>query len=177
MTRTRVRLATFAAAGLLGAHAALAADLPKRRSGLWQITNSSPGMPAGGMTMQQCIDENTDDMMRQSLGGATDTQCAQQEVRREGERMIVTSVCRMGGTTATTRAVFTGKLDSNYRAEIKSSYDPPMMGMKEGTAVLEAKWLGPCKPGQKPGDMVLPNGMTINPGAMPKMPGGTPMMR
>ena len=22
--------------------------------------------------------------------------------------------------------------------------------------VLEAKWLGPCKPGQKPGDIVMP---------------------
>jgi hypothetical protein len=28
---------------------------------------------------------------------------------------------------------------------------------------INAKWLGPCKPGQKPGDIVMPGGMKINP--------------
>jgi hypothetical protein len=27
---------------------------------------------------------------------------------------------------------------------------------------MEAKWLGPCKAGQKPGDMVMPGGQTMN---------------
>jgi hypothetical protein len=37
-----------------------------------------------------------------------------------------------------------------------------MMGRKEGTAIVEAKWVGPCKAGQKPGDMMMPNGMKMN---------------
>jgi len=30
------------------------------------------------------------------------------------------------------------------------------MGIKEGTTVMDAKWLGPCKPGQAPGDIIVP---------------------
>jgi hypothetical protein len=37
---------------------------------------------------------------------------------------------------------------------------------------IEATWLGPCKADQKPGDMVMANGMKMNirdmPGGMPK---------
>ena len=46
--------------------------------------------------------------------------------------------------------------------ESRSTYSPPMMGRSEGTAIIEAKWVGPCKAGQKPGDVVLPNGMKMN---------------
>ncbi len=31
-----------------------------------------------------------------------------------------------------------------------------MMGMKESKQTLEAKWLGACKAGQKPGDVIMP---------------------
>lgn len=31
-----------------------------------------------------------------------------------------------------------------------------LMGIKEGTTVMDAKWLGPCKPGQTPGDIIVP---------------------
>ena len=36
---------------------------------------------------------------------------------------------------------------------------------------LDAKWLGPCEAGQKPGDMMMANGMTINVLDMQKMIG------
>lgn len=162
--------AVIAAVSFLVAATAHAADIGRRKAGLWEIHTSVPGMPDGGMRMQQCADGKTDDIMQQGMAGAADMKCSRQDIKREGGRMIVDSVCRMGTTTATTRAVFTGSFDSNYRAEIKSTYEPPVMGMKEGTVVLQAKWLGPCKPGQKPGDMVLPNGMIVNPGSMPGAP-------
>lgn len=163
-------LSLIVVAGLLIGATAHAADFGKRKAGLWEIHNSVPGMPGGGVSMQYCTDGKSDDVMQQSMRGNTDMQCSRQDIRREGARTIVDSVCRMGSTTATTHAVFTGNFDSNYRAEIKSTYEPPMMGMKEGTVVLQAKWLGPCKPGQKPGDMMMPNGMTLNPGSMPTNP-------
>jgi hypothetical protein len=33
--------------------------------------------------------------------------------------------------------------------------------------VIEAKWLGPCEAGQKPGDLIMPDGKVMQ---MPKMP-------
>jgi hypothetical protein len=35
---------------------------------------------------------------------------------------------------------------------------------------IEAKWLGACTTGQKPGDVIMANGMTMNVLDMPKMP-------
>lgn len=67
-----------------------------------------------------------------------------------------------GDTMATTRAVFCGDLSSNYRGEIYSAYSPPMMGMKEARSVIEAKWLGTCQPGLKPGDVVMPGAGNSN---------------
>ena len=88
--------------------------------------------------------------------------CSKNEIKRSGNRMTIDSVCKFGESTATSHSVFTGSFDSAYRVETKSSYDPPMMGMKEGSVVMEAKWLGPCKADQRPGDMILGNGMKMN---------------
>ncbi len=34
--------------------------------------------------------------------------------------------------------------------------------MKEARSTLEAKWLGACKAGQKPGDVIMPGGGKLN---------------
>jgi hypothetical protein len=73
-----------------------------------------------------------------------------------------------------TRAVFTGKFDSAYNADIKSTYEPPLRGMRESSAVIESKWLGSCKPGQKPGDISIPGMPNIN---MNEMKRGLPHIK
>lgn len=41
-------------------------------------------------------------------------------------------------------------------------YRPPLEGMSEVTMTMNARWIGPCKPGQKPGDVDIP-GMPAGP--------------
>ena len=144
-----------------GAAAAASFDAPKRKSGLWEI-NILSGQAKGSHAMQQCIDEKTDDLMKKELGENQKPQCSKNEMRKEGDKIIAESVCKVQNSTATTRAVFTGRFDSAYKADIKSTYEPPMSGMKESSSVIEAKWLGPCKAGQKPGDIVMPGMPNIN---------------
>jgi hypothetical protein len=151
----------------LAASSAAAFDQPKRKSGLWDMTMTNSGAE-GGQTMQMCIDEKSDKLMAQQAGGMGKQSCTKNEVRKEGDKIIGESVCAFGSSTATTKAVFTGKFDSAYRVEAKTTYDPPMMGKKEGTTVIDAKWTGPCKPGQKPGDMVMPGMGTVNMNEMMK---------
>ncbi|MEA2624678.1 MAG: hypothetical protein QOD06_723 [Candidatus Binatota bacterium] len=151
---------------LLFASAASAAsiDSPKRKSGLWDVEVSTPqagGTPA--IHMQQCVDQKSDDLMTQDAPGMEKMSCSKNETRREGDEIIHESVCKMDGSTARSRAVITGSLDSAYRVDIKTTYDPPFQGMREGSTAMKAKWLSPCKPAQKPGDVSLPS--------MPKMPG------
>lgn len=144
-----------------GVAAAASSDATQRKSGLWEMKMSGGHMP-GGMTMQQCVDQKSDDISKMQ---EPKSNCTKNVVRREGEKIVAESVCKVEGTTATTRTVFTGKFDSTYKAEIRSTYDPPMHGMRESSSTIEAKWLGPCLTGQKPGDMVMP-GM---PSGMPNM--------
>ena len=140
-------------AALLAATAALADEPPSRKSGLWEIKVLNSG--AGAQTMQQCIDRKTDDMMRDQARGLEQSACSKKELRREGANLVAESVCKVGSSTATTRAVFVGSFDSAYKVDIRSTYEPPYQGMRESRTQLEARWLGPCKPGQKPGQLFL----------------------
>lgn len=147
---------------LTAAGAALAADAPKRKSGLWEIKFSS-AQAKGGQTIQQCVDQQSDDLMKNRMG-PDKMSCSKNEMRKEGDRIVADSVCKVESSTATTHAVFTGRFDSAYKADIKSSYEPPLHGMRESSSVIEAKWLGACLAGQKPGDIIMPG-----------MPGGINM--
>lgn len=173
--RSRRKLSAVLVLGtaLAGAVAtASAEDVPNRKPGLWEIKSSMQGVPANAMpATQQCIDEKTDVLMQQRAGqsGA----CKQMDIKRDGERTTIHSVCTHDQVTATTDAVFTGSFDSSYRGDIKVKYEPPMQGVSQSAMTLQARWLGPCKPGQKPGDIMI-NGMKFNPAQMggprPKMP-------
>jgi hypothetical protein len=133
-----------------------AADAPKRKSGLWEIMMMSPQMGNRAMTIQQCVDQNTDDMMEVDDSMGDDAKCSKPNVRKEGDRLVLEAVCKVGKTTARARAVLSGNFESAYKAEVKATYDPPLEGLREATQVIEGKWLGPCQPGQKPGDVVSP---------------------
>jgi hypothetical protein len=139
--------------------AANAVDLPKRKSGLWEISTSQTGGPAGPIA-QMCIDEKTDDLTRQLAAGAAS--CSKQDIRHEGDRYVAESICRIGDATATTRTVISGNFASTYQADIEAKYSPPLMGMSEGRSMVNARWLGPCRAGQRAGDITLPNGTVIN---------------
>ena len=128
-------------------------DPPKRKSGLWELKVSSPQMP-GGHTMQQCVDQNTDDINRKSQ--AEHMTCSKNETHREGDKIVSDAVCQIEGTTVTTHTVLSGRFDSQYKADVKSTYNPPVHGMRETTSVIEGKWLGACLAGQKPGDVIMP---------------------
>lgn len=149
-----VSIAIIGTLGLSVAGGAQALDMPKRKSGLWELkTNTSNSSKPN--TMHMCVDEQTDDMLTNMGSGMGKKMCSKNELRKEGNKYIAESVCSFGSSTATTHSVFTGDFTTAYRGESKSTYQPPMMGMSEATTEIEAKWTGPCKPGQKPGDVIM----------------------
>ena len=148
---------------ILAAGFAQAQDVPKRKSGLWEVKRTTVRTEGKPRIVQMCIDEASDNAIRQLAEGMRNETCKANKVRREGDQLIVDAECKLGQTRtmAMTHAVITGKFDSAYKIESKSTYDPPMRGKTEGSAVLEARWLGACKPDQRPGDYILPNGMKV----------------
>ena len=135
-----------------GAYAA-SFEPPKRKSGLWETKVSNAQVPRG-QTMRQCIDQKTDDIMRKEQ--ESQMSCSKKDMRREGDRIVGDSVCTVEGTTVTTHTVITGNFDTNYRADVKSTYNPPVNGMRESSSTVEGQWLGACLAGQKPGDVIMP---------------------
>jgi hypothetical protein len=145
------------------ATSASAAELPARKAGLWEIASSASGR---SMKMQQCIDASTDQALQSRGGAAGGNDCSKRDVQRSGSTMAVDSVCTVAGKAVTSHIVINGSFDSEYTMNITSQ----SAGVPGGQSVvtLKAKWLGPCAADQKPGDMIMPNGMKMNILNMPK---------
>jgi Protein of unknown function (DUF3617) len=143
---------------LICAVQALAAEPPARKPGLWQVKTSIGSGNAPSQVVRQCIDAATDQMMQSSTGPFAPAVCPQRDVQRSENSITIDSACMLDGKPATVHAVITGSFDSAYAMTVTSqSADIPNM-----TMTIDAKWLGPCAADQKPGDVIMSNGMKIN---------------
>jgi hypothetical protein len=149
----------------LAAGAVQAQDKYQRKSGLWEVKRTSTRTSEQTRVYQMCIDQASDNALRQLAEGMRNERCETSKVTRDGDKLVVDAVCSLGrtGTKATTHAVVTGKFDTAYKIESTSTFDPPILGKAQGTTLMEAKWTGACKADQRPGDVILPNGakMTV----------------
>jgi hypothetical protein len=137
-----------------------AADSPSRKPGLWQVKTSIENSNAPARVIRQCIDATTDQMMQSSAGPFAQAACPEREVQRSANSITIDSKCTVGGKTATAHSVVTGSFDSAYTMTVTSQSEDIPGGKMIMT--MEAKWLGPCTADQKPGDIVMGNGMKIN---------------
>jgi hypothetical protein len=95
--------------------------------------------------------------------------CSKHEIRIVGGKVTSEAVCDLGATKMRSRAVMTFAAgNAAYRTEAHAKFDPPFMGNRESTTVLEGRHVGPCKAGQKPGDLTLPGGKTMNIRQLPR---------
>lgn len=157
---------------------AVALDMPARKPGLWQLNMEFGGRQLPVQTMKHCVDAATDKLMNAQFGGSAQN-CSKQDVVKSGATMTVDSVCIFGDATVTSHAVVSGSFDSAYTVDVTSTRagGPPVPGMAAGGTShmkIAAKWLGPCAAGQRPGDIMMSNGMKMNVLDMPKPPGAVP---
>lgn len=152
----------------LASGAVAAQDFPKLKPGLWETTTSSPrGNDKAPRTSTLCLDDSVQqDMYRMSMGMMAGM-CSKHDLKTSGNKVTSEAICDFGGTKMRSKAVMTLNGNAAYRTEAHATFDPPFMGNKESTTVIEGKHVGPCKPGQKPGDLTLPGGRTLNIRQMP----------
>src|SRR5689334_9487867 len=148
----------------LVAGAVQAQEKYQRKTGLWEVKRTSSRTEDDkARTYMVCVDQASDDALRQLAGGMRSERCQTSKAVREGDKLVVDATCKVAKTsTATTHAVITGKFDAAYKVESKSTFDPPLKGKTEGSTVMEAKWTGACKANQKPGDVIHPNGTKVS---------------
>jgi hypothetical protein len=124
--------------------------------------------------VKQCVDAATD---KAAMMGVANGMC-DMKWKRVGDRIETETNCKMGPIAASGKGVITGDFNSNIRVETTTTTTASGEGMPAGapkpnippttqTMVIEAKWLGPCEAGQKPGDIIMPDGKVMQ---MPKMP-------
>lgn len=159
--------AGMASLALIGSVAA-ADEFPKRKAGLWEMKTS--GGPVGPRTVQQCIDAATDDLLRTRSNEGQN--CSRPVVQRNGARYQVRSSCDNNGVKSTVDGEYTMTGDSRYTGDMRMTFDPPMSGVAEMNMKMEGRWLGACKPGMKPGDVVLQGMPRLNVLEMGKQPPG-----
>jgi len=154
-------------AGLLAAAVpASATDMPARKPGLWEIRTEFAGHNLPARTIRECIDAATDKVMNANFGGGAGQTCSKRDIEQSGATMTIDSVCAINGATIVSHAVVSGSFDSAYTVDVASKREgAAASGMRvygESHIKIAAKWLGPCTGGQRPGDMIMENGMTMN---------------
>jgi hypothetical protein len=115
------------------------------------------GLPE--MNIAMCLDEKTDAaMMSAGLAIAKDM-CPEQSMRRDGDNLVIDSVCTFAGKKTTSHIVISGDMSSAYTVHIQGDVEgaPRKTDMKQ-----DVRWAGATCDGLKPGEMMMPGGMKID---------------
>jgi hypothetical protein len=143
----------------ISADYARADDLPIRKAGLWEIKMARTGSPLPEMTMQHCTDETTDKDMNNMVSPMAKQICSKQDIQKTATGYLTDSLCSVGGVSIASHSEINGDFNSAYTVTTTSHSDLGSKGTPRDTVTkIEAKWLGACKPDQKPGDIVMPGG-------------------
>jgi hypothetical protein len=138
---------------------ARADDLPLRKAGLWEVKMVRTGSPMPEMTMQHCTDETIDKEMNNMVSPMAKQICSRQDIQKTATGFATDSVCSVAGVSIASHSDIAGDFNSAYTVTTTSHSDPGNKGAPRDTVTkIEAKWLGACKPDQKPGDIVMPGG-------------------
>jgi hypothetical protein len=154
---------TACVSALLPAPGARALELPLRKPGLWEMKMVRSGSPLPEMTMQHCTDATTDKAMNTAFSPLSKELCSRQDIQETATGYVTDSVCSIVGVSTTSHSDITGDFNSAYTVKTTTHSDHGPAGLpRDATMTIEAKWLGACKPDQKPGDVVMPGGFKIN---------------
>ena len=137
---------------------------PARKSGLWEtVISMSAGMP--NHTSKECVDQTTD---AETIKMATDTSkamggsCSKNIFKRTADGFETESVCNVGGSTLSSKGIFTGDFTTSYAGEVTTISTPPLFGNGGSKTTITAKYVGECGADMKPGDVILGNGIKTN---------------
>ncbi len=144
---------TILFAALLAASAAQAPDmtLPHHKPGLWKTDIVAPDKTT---SLQECFD----DAFETQMDKIDKDKCTDRHVVHNADGTWTSSAtCKvMLFIKSSTRSEISGDFQSKLKIV---SYKLPDNTLQ---ATTTSTWTGPCKPDQKPGDIVMPSGLKVN---------------
>jgi hypothetical protein len=159
---------------LAASFAVAAQELPLRKPGLWELKIARNGSGLAELTMQHCTDVATDREMNNTVSPLAKQVCSKQEVQKTATGWVANSVCSVGAGAVTSHSEVTGDFNSAYTIITASHSDKGFANLQDLTTKVEGKWLGACKPDQKPGDVIMPGGLKLNVKTAEKLKGLLP---
>ncbi len=143
-----------------------------RKAGLWEVTLRSDDLtlrrqgqlPQRPQTVQMCTDAAAEPVMLFAIIPGQE-RCRKTKVAQHGKgsekRYDIATVCYVHENRVDAQIEMRGDMQSAYSGFFSVKYQQtPMSNM--GRMAFDGRWLGACSAGQRPGDMVLPNGVTVN---------------
>ena len=130
-----------------------AVDAPTRKSGLWEVTTRTG---TDQTVLRACVGNAAEQAKANAEAlNMMKSMCTKQDLRMAAGKLISDSVCTLAGSKAIIHATTTFSGDAIAHTaehnEGTSTYSPPLAGQSKATTVTDSKWVGSCKPGQKPG--------------------------
>ena len=143
--------------------AATPVDVPPLRAGLWEATTvSASGPQPRPAVTRMCLDKHTQRNVLDQLALAAPRMCARYQYGMRSGRFVTDSSCTLGASTIEGRTETTFLRDTAYHMEVVGRVGPAGRAGQMQKAVIDGRHVGTCPAGMKPGDMVLPNGLTLN---------------
>jgi hypothetical protein len=137
-------------------------ELPIRKAGLWEMKIARNGS-SSDTTIQQCTDEASDKELVTTFSPMSKEICSKKDIEKTATGYVSDSVCGAAGVSIASHAEITGDFNSAYTIKSKShTQGGPAAIQGDHETTVEAKWLGACKPDQKPGDIIMPGGLKMN---------------
>ena len=160
-----MRKPLFMAITALLATQAAAQDMPPMKPGLWESTTSVNvgGVAKSGPKATICVNAAVQKLMlanSQRVGAL----CDKNTTRRDGNQYIAESECSANGSTLKSKSVATFTGDTAFRVDSSSTVTQPPSstgGISTSSAIQEARYVGPCPAGMRPGD-ITSGGRTMN---------------
>jgi hypothetical protein len=138
-------------------------DMPNRKPGLWEIKMVSADARMPPQTILQCTDANTDADMRTTFSPMVKDMCSQQDMKKTATGYSIDATCNFRGIASTSHTDISGDFNSAYTVKVSTSQSgAPANAPHAHEMTMNATWMGPCKGGQRAGDIVMPGGIKIN---------------
>jgi hypothetical protein len=141
-------------------------DLPTMKAGLWETRFVSGGLVDDAPPSKQCVGDKVElDSTLHPAGGSCDVK----EKSVSSNHYHSESNCKMGPISGQVKITANGDFSSKVKVEATTTIlegapvGIPQAAFSKGprTVVMEMTWTGPCAPGQKPGDFIMPDGKVM----------------
>lgn len=140
---------------LLSATSVLAVELPARKVGLWETSSLSSHQPGMPVRVQMCFEAGTEhELSVRAEASLKKMGCHSNPLQFVGGNYIYDSTCKLGANTMKTHSIISYSRDGTTHGETTMDMGD---GASPSTMSSDSKWIGACKPGQKPGQGEIMN--------------------